>query len=403
MRQVVHEPVHTFTTQAGWNLDRLDTRVAIYDNRYAPFTLPPRADPSAIHVYIVDTGIAPDHVAFRGTTVALSYPPSGQAPIDCNGHGTHVASVVTGQVVGVIPEPGRVILHAIRVLDCAGSGTTTTVMRGLAWIAENHPATAIGLINLSLGGKKSALLNDYVNTLYSQFNLVSITAAGNENTDACTRSPASAETTIAVGSTRLGDVRSSFSNYGTCVNIFAPGSEVTGADPGSTNRYTRRSGTSMAAPHVTGGLARLALIFMKSSSSSSSSSKMRPPPILQKTTQDHPAPLRASTPGENLPVQMWQEMIARSTPNAVRNAGPGSHNRLLFLGDPNPPQPPPPPPPPPPDLQSPALPPSMKPPQTSPNAPPLMLPPPLPLAGAATSHRHRNVVYHVILVALLWF
>lgn len=387
---VAHEEVNVFTTQAvGWNLDRIDTRPAIYDNRYTPFglrTSPPPSGPQ-IHVFVVDTGIDPTHPAFQNLQVSLDYPSPTEA-LDCNGHGTHVASIVAGTSTGVFPERGYMVLHGIRVLDCSGSGTTTTVIRGLASITENLPAdpTALIIINLSIGGKKSALLNDYLNTMHTEFGIIIVAAAGNENTDACTRSPASAEYTIAVGSTRIGDFRSSFSNYGTCVNMFAPGSEVTGADIDPTRSYRPRSGTSMAAPHITGGIVRFAVELATNAATVTQSSSQP----LRKSSD----PVRMLSPGETLAIRAWQLMLERSTSGSVRDPGPGSHNRFMFLGDPSTITPPPitppiTPPPPPPHTDGE---------QNSDPSPP----PPVFSDAADPTSPIPEVVYHMIFVALLW-
>ena len=364
----VPEHVQHFETLATWNLDRIDTRTAIYDSRYTPFDLP-TSPATPIHVYIVDTGLYPQHEAFRNVAVSLDYP-SQEGAMDCNGHGTHVASIIAGYDTGIIAEAGHLILHIIRALDCAGSGTTTTVIRALAWIAANLQGD--GIVNMSLGGGKSAILNNYVNTLYTDFGIVIITAAGNEEVDACERSPASAEYSIAVGATRLGDFRASYSNYGPCVNMFAPGSDVRGAHIGNPAAYLVRSGTSMAAPHVTGGLARLASLFLNTAGSAS-----------KDYLAHNDAVLEQLAPGESVTARIWQVLKARSTPNVVKDAGRLSYNRMLFLGDPNAPPPPPP--------QFPIAPP-----------PNIIPPPPLPDTSLAAQRRSVNAVNHVILLVVLF-
>ena len=291
------ELVHEFVAeQVPWNVDRVDTRPSLLDGSYLPLEITPGT--GAVHVYIVDTGIFQGHEGFASVDVSMDYPSPAGAQ-DCNGHGTHVASIVASRQTGVVPETGRVVLHAVRVLDCTGGGTTTSVVMGLSWIVNNLQRPAI--INLSLGGPRSAILDNFIDTMRSDFGVLSVSAAGNENVDACTRSPAGAIGTVAVGATRYGDSRASYSNYGGCVNIFAPGSDVLGAGIDSASDYDTRSGTSMAAPHVAGALARLAL-----------------------TSPGAAAKINAG---------VWDALLSRATADIVQNAGPGSPNVFLFVGD----------------------------------------------------------------------
>lgn len=302
------EAVVTFQTQdAPWHLDRIDSRPSIFDNQYLPFAIDGRRGPSdpLLHAYIVDTGIQPSHEQFGGFDVRLDYP-SKSGALDCNGHGTHVASLVASRTKGIIYEGGRVALHAVRALDCSGSGTTRTIVEALAWIAANAEYPAV--INLSVGGPRSALLNAVIDDLYSNYSLISVVAAGNEDQDACTRSPSSAATSLTVGATNLGDQRALYSNYGRCVSLWAPGSDVIGASAAGPQVYRSRSGTSMAAPQVVGALLR------------------------------HLAWQSTSV------AEARQAVLQRCTTGTINNIGPGSPNRFLFLGvEGGPPSPPPPP------------------------------------------------------------
>jgi hypothetical protein len=287
-------PLEAMVTTSRWNLDRIDRRQHFPDNQYRPHPIL-ATEPTTVHVYVVDTGVLPGHQEFSGMTVAMDYPSAAGAS-DCNGHGTHVASLIASQTTGVVYEAkSRIVLHAVRVLDCSGSGTTTTVINGLAWVVNHLQRPAI--INLSLGGPKSTVLDSFVNAIRFETGVLVVTAAGNENTDACTRSPASANGALAVGAIRYGDVRASYSNYGPCVNLFAPGSDIVGASAMGSGSYVIMSGTSMACPHVTGALVRL---------------------LLNGTSEE--------------PDVLWDALASRVTPGQIVGVGPGSPNKLLFVG-----------------------------------------------------------------------
>jgi subtilisin family serine protease len=196
--------------------------------------------------YIIDTGIRTTHSQFSGGRAVWGYNAVDSQNTDCNGHGTHVASSVAGNTVGVA-KSARVV--AVKVLNCAGSGSNSGVISGIEWVQKNKvdPANA----NLSLGGGYSTAVNNAVNAL-SKDGVVVVVAAGNDNANACNYSPASATEAVTVGATTSTDTRSSFSNYGTCVNIFGPGSSIYGAWYTSDTAYNTISGTSMASPHVAG-------------------------------------------------------------------------------------------------------------------------------------------------------
>ena len=232
------------TTQSGatWGLDRVDQRNLPLDGSYTYNTTA-----SNVHAYIVDTGIHTSHNDFGGrASIGYDAVGDGQNGQDCNGHGTHVSGTVGGATYGVAKA---VALVAVRVLDCSGSGTTSGVIAGVNWVAGNaiHPATA----NMSLGGGASQSLDDAVNGAINS-GVTFCIAAGNSNADACNYSPARVAAAITVAATDSTDTRASFSNWGTCVDIFGAGVNIT-SDWYSSNTATNTiSGTSMATPHTTG-------------------------------------------------------------------------------------------------------------------------------------------------------
>lgn len=237
-----------------WHLDRIDQRATRLDgDLYSPVPTTNTSRDRAVHVYIVDSGIDPEHYVFRNVEVVMEYP-SPEGAIDCNGHGTHVGSLVVGEYVGVNTPELPVILHSVRVLGCDGSGSLFGVISGLIHIADTAPPRTV--VNLSLGATFSSLLNDAVNDLRFQEGFAVVASAGNANIDACLISPASAVGAFTVGATREGDSRSDFSNHGSCVNMFAPGSAVPGAQAFTRNALIELSGTSMSSPIVAGSVAR---------------------------------------------------------------------------------------------------------------------------------------------------
>jgi hypothetical protein len=262
---------HQCTQQTGsiWNLDRVALRnIANLDGHYH---YPPGAGQGVI-AYIIDTGVLLTHSDFGGRA-AFGFNSVDSNNADCNGHGTHVASTVGGNVYGVAK---RVTIIAVKVLNCAGSGSNAGVIAGVDWSANDYRArgtSARAVANMSLGGARSAASNTAVQNAIAAGVQFAI-AAGNSNTDACNSSPASVPTGVTVASTALiqngagnqQDQRSSFSNFGTCVHVYAPGSAITGAWIGNNNAQNTISGTSMAAPHVCGVLALMAGVGTKLSS-----------------------------------------------------------------------------------------------------------------------------------------
>jgi serine protease len=232
---------------ATWGLDRIDQRDLPVSGTYTYDT-----SGAGVHVYIIDTGIRQTHAEFGGRVSTSRYTAisDGNGTNDCNGHGTHVAATAGGTIYGVAKS---VTLHAVRVLNCSGSGTTSGVIAGVNWVTSNRTLPAVA--NMSLGGGASTALDDAVRNSVAAGVTYAI-AAGNSNANACNYSPARVSQALTIGSSTRTDARSSFSNYGTCVDLFAPGSSITSAWHTSDTATTTISGTSMASPHVAGVAAR---------------------------------------------------------------------------------------------------------------------------------------------------
>lgn len=226
-----------------WGLDRIDQRSRELDGHHA------RARSGAgVTVYVVDTGVSASHVEFSGRMVDHVSFVEGVND-DCNGHGTHVAGIVAGQTFGVAVEARLV---GVKAFDCAGDGTTATVAAALEWVAEQ--ASGPSVANLSLSGPSSDAIDRATQRL-AQLGVITVSAAGNGGTDACESSPAHVISSITVGATTPGDTRSALSNWGPCLDLFAPGVEIPSAWIGSDTATAVREGTSMAAAHVSGAVA----------------------------------------------------------------------------------------------------------------------------------------------------
>lgn len=272
-------------SNATWGLDRSDQRSLPLNRSYTyDYT------GSGVRAYVIDTGILANHSQFSGRMLpgatAIS---DGRGSSDCNGHGTHVAGTIGGSTWGVAKA---VKLVPVRVLGCDGSGTNSGVIAGIDWVRANHVKPAVA--NMSLGGGASTAVDRAVNNLAAA-GVTVVVAAGNDNANACNYSPARASGAITVGSTASNDSRSSFSNYGSCLDLFAPGSSITSAWHTSTSASNTISGTSMASPHVAGAAAL----------------------YLQRVPSASPASVRN-----------W--LRTNGTTGKVKSAGSGSPNILLY-------------------------------------------------------------------------
>lgn len=272
---------------ATWGLDRIDQRNLPLNSTYTY-----NYNGSGVTAYIVDTGIRTTHNDLGGR-VAGGYTSinDGNGYNDCNGHGTHVSGTVGGSTYGVAKN---VTFYAVRVLSCSGSGPTSGVIAGVDWVTSHHTAGQPAVANMSLGGSASTSMdNAVVNSIND--GVTYAIAAGNSNANACNYSPARVSSAITVGATTSTDARASYSNYGTCLDIFAPGDNITSAWHTSDSATNTISGTSMASPHVAG----VAALYLDENPSAS-------------------------------PATVASAIINNATTGVVGNPGSGSPNRLLY-------------------------------------------------------------------------
>jgi subtilisin family serine protease len=276
----------TQTNPPSWGIDRIDQANLPLSTSYN-YT----STAGNVHAYIIDTGINRTHTTFGGRAAfGFDAVTAGGTAADCNGHGTHVAGTVGGSQYGVAKA---VQLVAVRVLDCAGSGTITGVIAGIDWVTANAIKPAVA--NMSLGGGANATLDAAVRRSITSGVTYAI-ASGNSNANACSFSPARVTEAIIVNASQINDTRASFSNFGNCTDIFAPGVNITSSWMGSNTATNTISGTSMATPHVTGAAARY-----------------------------------LSTHTTATPAQVQAALIAASTPNKIPSPGASTPNRLLFV------------------------------------------------------------------------
>jgi len=281
-------PVKANTTQNNppWGLDRVDQRDLPLNAQY---TYTPTG--AGVHVYIIDTGIRRTHTQFGGRAViGFDSIGDGQNTNDCNGHGTHVSGTVGGSTYGVAKGA---TLHAVRVLDCSGNGTDSTVIAGVDWVTANRTLPAVA--NMSLGGGASSALDTSVQNSINAGVTYAVAAGNDYGANACNGSPSRVTAALTVGSSTSTDAKSDFSNIGTCIDLFAPGSSILSSWNTSDTATNTISGTSMATPHVAG----VAALYLQNNTTAS-------------------------------PATVANAIITTATTNHLTGIGTGSPNRLLY-------------------------------------------------------------------------
>ncbi len=281
----------TLGAEDSWGLDRVDQRrIAgdlgrLYDGLYRY-----SGDGTGVNVYVVDTGIRTTHIEFGGRAIsAFDGVGDGYGNGDCHGHGTHVAGTVGGARSGVAKAA---TLHSVRVFDCAGSAYWSVITSAIDWIAANHVKPAV--ISMSIGGGQSESVNTAIRGAIAR-GITVVGAAGNENEDSCLHFMGGVPAALVVGASGYDDWREGYSNFGSCLDVFAPGGSITSAYARSDTEFTVMSGTSMATPHVAGAAA----LYL----------------------QQKP---------DALPPEVVAAITGSATTGVIQDAGVSSPNRLLF-------------------------------------------------------------------------
>ncbi|UUL76102.1 S8 family serine peptidase [Pseudarthrobacter sp. Fe7] len=284
-------PVSLSDTQQSppWGLDRIDQRSLPLSGTFTP-----PSTGAGVSAYVVDTGVLAENTDFGGRVAAgWTAIADGKGSSDCNGHGTHVAGIIAGKTYGVAKAASVV---PVRVLGCDGSGYDSDVIAGLDWIASQHAAGTPAVANLSIGGPASTTLDDAIRGIIND-GVTAVVAAGNAAVDACTTSPARVPEALTVAASDSSDRQAGFSNYGSCVDLYAPGVGIQSDWDTSTTSVATLSGTSMASPHAAGAAAL----------------------ALSRNPQETPAEVNA-------------ELTSAATQGVVTNVSAGTPNRLLFTG-----------------------------------------------------------------------
>jgi len=279
--------IDAIQTGATWGLDRIDQANLPLSGSYSY-----NAEGAGVTAYIIDTGIRASHGEFEGrAAVGADFSAGTQTGVDCHGHGTHVAGTLGGKTYGVAK---RASLVAVRVFGCDGSGPISGIIAGVDWVTANRRLPAV--VNMSLGGSASTALDAAITNSIAS-GLTYAVSAGNANANACNYSPSRVSSALTVGATTSSDVRASYSNWGSCLDLFAPGSAVVSSWASSDTATNTLNGTSMAAPHVAG----VAALYLSAD------------PALT-------------------PQQVASRLVADATVGKVGGRGSNSPNRLLFSG-----------------------------------------------------------------------
>jgi subtilisin family serine protease len=278
--------IESSQTGATWGLDRIDQQALPLNSSY---TYGPASNVTA---YIIDTGIRMTHSEYAGRARSgYDFVDNDSDATDCQGHGTHVAGTVGGKTYGVAKD---VSLVGVRVLDCSGNGSYSQIIAGVDWVTAHAVKPAVA--NMSLGGSAGATLDNAVKRSIAS-GVTYAVAGGNDSANACGKSPARLPEAITVGATDSNDTRASFSNFGNCLDIFAPGVNILSSSNSSNTGTQKMSGTSMATPHVAGAIA----LYLAS----------------------HPTAT---------PQQVRDALVGGAVNGAVKSAGSGSPNKLLYTG-----------------------------------------------------------------------